>query len=443
MYIASLKRSENYKAQPYQYAYSSKKILKAKAKPFPLCTYCGFNDYRPDDYKNYHECGIYRSYDHFTLGHRHVIQIRGGVLDESSQSNGSSIGVKCNTCGSILHLPLTIMSLITSKETHQGAHLVLEQWMLKKYEWCQELSAQICRATRNNFNVNKEIVLIAPRRNDVYVLDMSSLTLKGACFFSKASESVNWLWHKRLSNLNFKNSNKLTKQNKVLGLPFLVYSKDKPCTACEKGKHHRASFKTKQNFSIGKCLHLLHMDLFGPVSPMSINNEKYTLVIVDEYSRYTWVHFLKKKSQAPIIIMSFIRMVENQNDIKVKQILTDNETQFRNHELESFCDKKGISQNFSSPYTPEQNGVAERKNITLIKTARTMLNGSVLSKHFWTEAVRIACYTQNRLIIVKRHDKTPYEIFREIIPDISYFYVFGCPVFIHNHKDNRNTPSFE
>ena len=134
--------------------------------------------------------------------------------------------------------------------------------------------------------------------------------------------------------------------------------------------------------------------------------------------------------------MSFIRMVENQNDIKVKQIRTDNGTEFRNSELESYCDEKGISQILSSPYTPEQNGVAERKNRTLIEAARTMLNGSVLSKHFWTEAVRIACYTQNRSIIVKRHDRTPYEIFRERIPDISYFHVLGCPVFIHNHKDH-------
>ncbi|GKA43807.1 retrovirus-related pol polyprotein from transposon TNT 1-94 [Tanacetum coccineum] len=125
---------------------------------------------------------------------------------------------------------------------------------------------------------------------------------------------------------------------------------------------------------------------------MSINHEKYTLVIVDEYSRYTWVHFLKKKSQAP--------------------------------------------ENFSSPYTPKQNGVAERKNITLIEAARTMLNGSVPFKHFLTEAVKVACYTQNRSIIVKRHDKTPYEIFRERIPDISYFYLFGFHVFIHNHMDH-------
>ncbi|GKC10256.1 retrovirus-related pol polyprotein from transposon TNT 1-94 [Tanacetum coccineum] len=343
MYTASLKRSENYKAQPYQYAPPSKQILKAKEKPFLPCTHCGFNDHIPDDCRNYPECEICGSYDHSTLGHNHVIHIKGEVLAESSQSSESSIGVKCNTCRSTIH---------STTDHNEFDHF------------------------------KREIVLIAPRRNDVYVLDMSSLTPNGACFFAKASESVNWLWHKRLSHLNFKNINKLAKQNKVFGLPSLVYSKDKPCSACEKGKHKRASFETKQNFSIRKCLHLLHMDLFGPVSPMSINHEKYTLVIVDEYSRYTWVYFLKKKSQAAEMIMSFVRMVKNQNDVKVKQIRTDNGTEFRNTKLESFCDEKGISQNFSSPYTPEQNGVAERKNRTLIEAARIMLNGSVLSKHF-------------------------------------------------------------
>jgi hypothetical protein len=286
------------------------------------------------------------------------------------------------------------------------------------------------------FNANKEVVLIAPRRQDVYVLDMSSLTQNGTCLFAKATETLNWLWHKRLSHLNFKNINNLAKQNKVLGLPSFVFSKDKPCPAYEKGKHHRASFKTKQNSSITNCLHLLYMDLFGPISPMSIHHEKYTLVIVDEYSRYTWVYFLTKKSQAAETIMSFIKKIENQNDIRVKQIRTDNGTEFKNNDLESFCDEKGISQNFSSPYTPEQNGVAERKNRTLIEATRTMLNGSALSKHFWTEAVKTACYTQNRSIIVKRHSKTPYELFKGRIPDINYFHVFGCPVFIHNHKDH-------
>nr|GEZ39241.1 retrovirus-related Pol polyprotein from transposon TNT 1-94 [Tanacetum cinerariifolium] len=151
---------------------------------------------------------------------------------------------------------------------------------------------------------------------------------------------------------------------------------------------------------------------------------------------FIWTCLDQKKSQALEMIMSFIKMVEIQNDVKVKQIRTDNGTEFRNHELESFYDEKGISQNFSSLYTSEQNGVAKRKNKTLIKAARTMLNRSVLSKHFWTEVVKIACYTQNRSIIVKRHDKTPYEIFRERISNISYFHVFGYHVFIHNHTDH-------
>ncbi|GJV75610.1 retrovirus-related pol polyprotein from transposon TNT 1-94 [Tanacetum coccineum] len=206
-----------------QGASPSSEILRLKAKPFYLCTQLWIKMINPDDCKNYPECEICGSYDHSTSRHNRVIDIRGGVLAESSQSNKSSIGFN----------------------DKQGTI----------------------------FNANK------------YVLDMLSLTPNGACFFAKSSESVNWLWYKRLSHLNFKNINKLAKQNKVLGLLSLVYSKDKPCTACEKRKHHRASFKTKQNFSIRKCLHLLHMDLFGPISPMSINHEKYTLVIVDEYSR--------------------------------------------------------------------------------------------------------------------------------------------------------------
>ncbi|GKC41313.1 retrovirus-related pol polyprotein from transposon TNT 1-94 [Tanacetum coccineum] len=277
--------------------------------------------------------------------------------------------------------------------------------------------------------------MVAPRVRDVYVLDMTS-SAQESCFFAKSFENLNWLWHKRLAHLNFKTINKLAKQNLIIGIPSLIYSKDKPCSSYEKGKHYRASFKTKQIFSIKKCLHLLHMDLFGPVTPRSINHEKYTLVIVDEYSRYTCVYFLKKKSQAPETIMFFIKRVKNQNDIKVKQLKTDNGTEFRNSILVNFCDEIGISQNFSSPYTLEQNGVVERKNRTLIEAARTMLSGSVFSKQHWTKAVATACYIQHRSTIVKRHLKTPYEIFCKRIPNINFLYVFGCPVYIHNHKDH-------
>ncbi|GJR48333.1 retrovirus-related pol polyprotein from transposon TNT 1-94 [Tanacetum coccineum] len=108
----------------------------------------------------------------------------------------------------------------------------------------------------------------------------------------------------------------------------------------------------------------------------------------------------------------------------------------KNSILINFYDEKGISQKFSSPYTPEQNGVAKRKNRTLIEAARTMLLGSVFPKQYWTEAVATACYTQNRSTIVKRHHKNPYEIFHKRILNINFLHVFGCPIFNHNHKDH-------
>ncbi|GJT15513.1 retrovirus-related pol polyprotein from transposon TNT 1-94 [Tanacetum coccineum] len=240
------------------------------------------------------------------------------------------------------------------------------------------------------YNQNDEVFLIAPKRRDVYVIDMSS--------FNKESNNIN----------------NLAKHNLVSDLSSLTFSKEKNCLACEKGKHHRASFKTKRSFSINKSLHLLHMDLFGPVKPQTISHNKYTLVIVDEYSR----------------------KMENLNEVRVKELRSDNGTEFKNHKLEEFCDENGISQNFSSPCTLDQNGVAERRNKTLIEAARTMLNSAKLSKQFQGEAVNIACYTQNRSIIVKRHGKTSYDVFRGRSSDISYFHVFGCPVHIHNHRDH-------
>nr|GEV94485.1 retrovirus-related Pol polyprotein from transposon TNT 1-94 [Tanacetum cinerariifolium] len=125
------------------------------------------------------------------------------------------------------------------------------------------------------FKSNKEVVMIAPRVRDVYVLDMTS-SAQESCFFAKASENLSWLWHKRLAHLNFKTINKLAKQNLIIGLLSLVYLKDKSCSSCEKGKHHRASFKTKQTSSIKKCLHLLHMDLIGLVTPNENSNGTFS-----------------------------------------------------------------------------------------------------------------------------------------------------------------------
>nr|GEU44069.1 hypothetical protein [Tanacetum cinerariifolium] len=219
--------------------------------------------------------------------------------------------------------------------------------------------SQLCDAnfkvlfTKNQgtiFNQNDEVVLIALRRRDVYIIDMSSYNKESNIdFFAKASLSVNWIWHERLSHLKFKNINNLAKHNLISGLLFLTFSKDKNCSVCEKGKHHRASFKTKRSLSINKKM-------------------------------------------------------ENLNEAMVNKLRNDNGTEFKNHKVEEF--------------------------------SKNMLNSAKLPKQFWGEAVNIACYTQNRSIIVKRHRKTTYDMFRGRSLDINYIYVFELPVYIHNHKDH-------
>ncbi|KAJ9561066.1 hypothetical protein OSB04_006226 [Centaurea solstitialis] len=208
-------------------------------------------------------------------------------------------------------------------------------------------------------NRRKEVILTGVRHADIYIINMNTST-DNFCFVSRASSDTNWLWHKRLSHLNFKTINQLCINNLVVGLPDFRYTKVSLCSACEKGKQTRASFKSKQISSISSPLQLLHMDLFGPVNVQSIARKKYTLVIVDEYSRYTWVFFLRSKSDAPEEIILFVRKMKRLNNLTVRSIRSDHGTEFKNSTLEIFFDQKGISQNFSPVRTPQQNGVAER-----------------------------------------------------------------------------------
>ncbi|KAJ9567467.1 LOW QUALITY PROTEIN: hypothetical protein OSB04_003433 [Centaurea solstitialis] len=280
-----------------------------------------------------------------------------------------------------------------------------------------------------------EVILTGVRHADIYIINMNTST-DNFCFVSRASSDTNWLWHKRLSHLNFKTLNQLCINNLVIGLPDFRYTKVSLCSACEKGKQTRASFKSKQISSISSPLQLLHMDLFGPVNVQSIAGKKYTLVIVDEYSRYTWVFFLRSKSDAPEEIILFVRKMERLNNLTVRSIRSDHGTEFKNSTLETFFDQKGISQNFSSVRTPQQNGVAERRNRTLIEAARSMLSEANLATQFWAEAVNTACYTQNRSLIVKRFRRTPYELFCNRKPSIEHLHIFGCVCYILNNKDN-------
>ncbi|KAI3772514.1 hypothetical protein L6452_03700 [Arctium lappa] len=234
-----------------------------------------------------------------------------------------------------------------------------------------------CLITDRHFHT----VLSGFRKDNVYVINMSYKSAEGEsiCFISEDSEKKNWIWHKRLSHIKFKTLNALSNKELVVGLPKISFTKENLCAAYA------------AHGSIWACQH----------------------------SKPRW----KKKSE----------VINGQH---VRSVRSDNDTEFRNSTLDVFFNDKGISQNFAAGRTPQQNGVVERKNKTLCEVARSMLSESNLPTYFWAEAFNTTCFTQNRSIIVKRHNKTSYEVFYGRKSNISFLHVFGCVCFILNDREH-------
>ncbi|GKA85245.1 putative ribonuclease H-like domain-containing protein [Tanacetum coccineum] len=227
-----------------------------------------------------------------------------------------------------------------------------------------------CIVLSPNFKLTDEnhVLLKVPRKNNMYSVDLKNIVPKGGltCLFAKATSDESELWHRRLGHINFKTMNKLVKGNLVRGLRSKLFENNQTCVACQKGKRHRASFVT------------------------------------DDYNRFSWVFFLATKDETSGILKSFITRVENLIDQRVKVIRCDNETEFKNKEMNQFCERKD----------------------------------SKLPTTFWTEAVNTDCYVQNRVLVTKPHNKTPYELFLGRKPALVFMRPFGCPVTILNTIDH-------
>ncbi|GJR10170.1 retrovirus-related pol polyprotein from transposon TNT 1-94 [Tanacetum coccineum] len=254
------------------------------------------------------------------------------------------------------------------------------------------------------------------RGDNLYTLSLGDMMASSPiCLLSKASKTKSWLWHRRLSHLNFGAINHLARHGLVRGLPKLKFEKDHLCSACALGKSTKKPHKPKSEDTNQEKLYLLHMDLCGPMRVVSVNGKKYILVIVDDYSRFTWVKCLRSKDEAPAFIINFLKMIQT---------------------LREYYEKVGISHETSVARSPQQNGVVERRNRTLIEAARTMLIYAKAPLFLWAEAVATACYTQNRSTIRRRHGKTPYELLHNKPPDLSYLHVFGALCYPTNDSEN-------
>ena len=279
---------------------------------------------------------------------------------------------------------------------------------------------------------HKNMSMIALKQNNVYTIDINDLC--NEMCFSVLNEDA-WLWHRRLGHASMKLITQISSKELVRGIPHIKFIKDNVCDACQLGKQIKGSFKSKNQISTSRPLQLIHMDLFGPISTSSLGGSKYAFVIVDYYSRYTWTYFLKHKNEYFRYFTKFCKLVQNEKGFMISSIRSDHGGEFQNHDFQEFCELNGYNHNFSTPRNPQQNGVVERKNRNLQEMARTMLNEHSLPKYFWAEAVNTACYILNRVLVRPLLTKTPYELWNNKKPNVSYFKVFGCKCFILNEKD--------
>ncbi|GJX67787.1 retrovirus-related pol polyprotein from transposon TNT 1-94 [Tanacetum coccineum] len=275
------------------------------------------------------------------------------------------------------------------------------------------------------------------RGTNLYTISVEDMMRSSPiCLLSKASKNKSWLWHRRLNHLNFGTLNDLARKDLVRGLPRLKFEKDHLCSACQLGKSRKATHKPKTINTITEVLHTLHMDLCGPLRVQSINGKKYILVIVDDYSRFTWVKFLRSKDETPAFVINLLKQLQVGLNKTVRFVRTDNGTEFVNKELTDYYESVGITHEKTVPRTPQQNGIVERRNRTLVEAARTMLIFSKAPLFLWAEAVATACYTQNRSLIHTLHDKTPYELVHDKKPDLSFLRVFGALCYPTNDSED-------
>ncbi|GJX15208.1 retrovirus-related pol polyprotein from transposon TNT 1-94 [Tanacetum coccineum] len=256
------------------------------------------------------------------------------------------------------------------------------------------------------------------------------------CLLSKASKNKSWLWHRCLNHLNFGTNNDLARKDLVRGLPRLKFEKDHLCFACQLGKSKKHTHTPKTENTNLEVLNTLHMDLCRPMRVQTINGKKYILVSVDDYLRFTWVKFFRSKDETPEVVIKFLKQIQVGLNKTIRNIRTDNGIEFVNKYLTDYYERVGIFHQKTVLRTPQQNGVVERRNRTLVEAVRTMLIFSKAPMFLWAEAVATACYTQNQSLIHTHHCKTPYEPVHDKKPDLTFFRVNGALCYLTNDSED-------
>ena len=205
--------------------------------------------------------------------------------------------------------------------------------------------------------ISLKVAFVGFVENNMYIVDFSKETTQIAtCLMAKSD--VGWLWHRRLGHVGMRNLQTLMKGEHVEGLTKASFSKDRPCSSCIAGKMHEKNHRKVSSINAKRAFELLHMDLFGPPTYDSLGGKKYCLVVVDDYTRYTWVFYIKKKNETQDIFIDWATQVQRKYDTTILAIRSDNGSEFKNYTMDDFLRGEGIQHQYSAAYTPQQNGVA-------------------------------------------------------------------------------------
>ncbi|KAM7489607.1 hypothetical protein LguiB_027091 [Lonicera macranthoides] len=281
-----------------------------------------------------------------------------------------------------------------------------------------------------------------PLRGAIAIVPMSSnrlfpLKIKNAqpCLLSEVKDP-SWLWHFRYGHLNFGGLKTLKQKNMVTGLPQ-ISSPSHVCEECAVGKQHRSQFSQGKSWRAKNVLELVHSDICGPINPSSNGGKRYLITFIDDYTRKTWVYFLQNKSEAFSAFKSFKARVENEAKRSIKTLRTDRGGEYCSKEFDIFCDEQGIRRELTAAYSPQQNGVSERKNRTILNMVRSLLARGKVPKNFWPEAVNWSIHVLNRSPTFAVQNLTPEEAWSGCKPAVDHFRIFGCVAYAHVPDEKR------
>ncbi|CAG4970927.1 unnamed protein product [Colias eurytheme] len=283
------------------------------------------------------------------------------------------------------------------------------------------------------YNRQRELVGQAELIDGVYKL----CTLQTEQILAATAIASSETWHRRMGHINSNSLNKM-RNGAVDGIlyPDMAEIDKTSCVICCKGKQTRLPFQLSSS-KTKDLLELIHSDVAGPMENLSIGGSRYYVLFVDDFSKMAFVYFMKAKSEVFKYFVEFQSMVEKQKDRKIKILRTDNGGEFCGQEFEKYLKKQGIVHQRTNAYTPEQNGLCERMNRSIVEKARCLIFDADLDKKFWSEAVNTSVYLRNRSVVTGLNNRTPYEVWTGQKPNLSHLRIFGSKVMVHVPKQRR------